>query len=172
MLHRGSPENPRDEVLPAAPKILQGALGVEGDASGHLRRARFGEWVVDSANPLTARVMANRIWQYHFGRGIVRTSSDFGFQGAKPTHPKLLDWLATEFVNQGWSMKAMHRLILMSKTYQMSSQFSAKGYEKDPGNDLLWRFNLRRLTAEEIRDSILAVSGELNLEKIEKGLKK
>jgi len=148
-------------LSPPPPEI---EMPAHGESTG--RRLAFAEWLTGGENPLTARVMANRIWQYHFGRGIVRTSSDFGFQGAKPTHPKLLDWLATEFVNQGWSMKAMHRLILMSKAYQMSSQFSAKGYEKDPGNDLLWRFNLRRLTAEEIRDSILAVSGELNLEKM------
>jgi mono/diheme cytochrome c family protein len=149
-------------VLSPPPAVVQ--LPAHGESTG--RRLAFAKWLTGGENPLTARVMANRIWQYHFGRGIVRTSSDFGFQGSKPTHPQLLDWLAAEFVNQGWSMKAMHRLILMSKTYQMSSQFSAEGFEKDPGNDLLWRFNLRRLTAEEIRDSILAVSGELNLEKM------
>ncbi|MFT7634030.1 MAG: hypothetical protein ACI87E_005089, partial [Mariniblastus sp.] len=130
------------------------------------RRLAFANWVVDPQNPMTSRVMANRIWQYHFGRGIVRTTSDFGFQGAQPTHPELLDWLAAEFIKQKWSMKNMHRLIMNSSSYQMSSEFRPEGYERDPANDLLWRFNLRRLTAEEIRDSILAVAGELNREKM------
>ncbi|MFK7766873.1 MAG: PSD1 and planctomycete cytochrome C domain-containing protein [Mariniblastus sp.] len=130
------------------------------------RRLALAKWMVDPANPLTARVMANRIWQFHFGRGIVRTSSDFGFQGSKPTHPKLLDWLATEFVNKNWSIKEMHRLIMSSRSYQMASELNPEGYEKDPANDLLWRFDLRRLTAEEIRDSVLAVNGRLNSKKM------
>ena len=122
----------------------------------------FTERLFDPANPLPARVMANRIWQYHFGRGIVRTSSDFGFQGSPPTHPELLDWLATEFVRQGWRLKPLHRTIMLSATYQMSSQFDPAAFAVDPANDLLWRFDMRRLSAEELRDSILAVSGSLN----------
>jgi hypothetical protein len=107
--------------------------------------------------------MANRLWQYHFGRGIVRTPSNFGFQGAPPTHPELLDWLASELVRQGWRLKPIHKLILMSATYRMASHPNPKALAKDPENDLMWRFDMRRLEAEEIRDSILAVNGSLNL---------
>lgn len=130
------------------------------------RRLAFSKWVTDPENPMTARVMVNRIWQYHFGRGIVRTSSDFGFQGSPPTHPELLDWLAAEFVNKKWSIKEMHRLMMTSAAYQMASTHNPAGFEKDPANDLFWKFNLRRLTAEEIRDSVLAVNGQLNKEKM------
>jgi hypothetical protein len=127
-------------------------------------RLAFARWLVDPQHPLTARVMANRLWQFHFGRGIVRSASDFGFQGSPPTHPELLDWLASEFVARGWRLKSMHRLIMTSAAYQMSSRFDEAAYAADPANDLLWRFDPRRLTAEEIRDSILAVSGSLNLD--------
>ena len=130
------------------------------------RRLAFAKWVTNPENPMTARVMVNRIWQYHFGRGIVRTASDFGFQGSLPTHPELLDWLAARFVEEKWSIKQMHRLMMHSATYQMASDHNPAGFEKDPANDLFWKFNLRRLTAEEIRDSILAVSGQLNKEKM------
>jgi len=108
-------------------------------------------------------VFVNRVWQNHFGRGIVPTTNDFGLFGEKPTHPELLDWLATEFMNNGWKLKAFHKLIMTSNTYRMSSKADPKGMELDPSNTLLWRFNMRRLTAEEVRDSILAVSGKLNL---------
>ncbi|MFQ5733573.1 MAG: DUF1553 domain-containing protein, partial [Planctomycetaceae bacterium] len=140
-------------------------------------------------NPLTARVMVNRIWQYHFGRGIVRSPNNFGFGGIKPTHPQLLDWLASEFVAGGWKMKRLHKTIMLSSAYRMSSagpggpagprklsglrrsgradtDVRKRSYAKDPGNDLFWRFNMRRLTAEEIRDSILAVNGALNRKKM------
>ena len=117
-------------------------------------------------NPLTARVLVNRLWQYHFGRGIVRSSSNFGYQGTPPTHPELLDWLASEFVARGWKLKAMHRLMVMSNTYRMSVTAEPAALAKDPENDLFWRFDLRRLTAEEVRDSILAVSGNLNPQKM------
>ena len=130
------------------------------------RRLALAKWIASPENPMTARVMANRIWQYHFGRGIVRTSSDFGFQGSPPTHPELLDWLAAEFVEKKWSIKEMHRLMMRSSTYQMASSHNETAYEKDPSNDLFWKFNLRRLTAEEVRDSILAISGQLNKEKM------
>jgi hypothetical protein len=126
------------------------------------RRAALAAWIADPKNPLTARVMVNRIWQQHFGRGIVRTPSDFGYQGARPTHPELLDWLAAEFVEGGWSLKHIHRLILTSNAYRMSSLADAKTLTADPTNDLFWRFDMRRLTGEEIRDSILAVTGSLN----------
>ena len=108
--------------------------------------------------------MVNRVWQYHFGRGIVRSPSNFGTQGDKPTHPELLDWLAAEFVADGWRLKPLHRLIVRSSAYKMSSAGNARALAADPQNDLFWRFDMRRLTAEEIRDSILAVSGSLNLQ--------
>lgn len=129
------------------------------------RRAVLADWVADPANPLTARVMANRVWQYHFGRGIVRSASNFGYQGTPPTHPELLDWLAGEFVRGGWSLKHLHRVILTSEAFRRSSRFDPAAAARDPENDLFWRFDPRRLSAEEVRDSILAVSGNLNLEK-------
>jgi hypothetical protein len=128
------------------------------------RRTALAKWLVDPRNPLPARVMVNRIWQHHFGRGIVATPSDFGNMGERPTHPQLLDWLADEFVRSGWSIKHMHRLIMNSSAYQQSSDFRADAGKADPFNRLLWRFPPDRLEAEVIRDSALAVSGILNLE--------
>jgi len=129
------------------------------------RRRALAEWMVSPDNPLTARVMVNRIWYWHFGRGIVSTPGNFGKMGVQPSHPELLDWLATEFIGQGWSIKKLHRLILNSETYKMASRFyrTANG-EKDPGNTYQWRTPLRRLEAEAIRDVILSASGQLNLE--------
>jgi hypothetical protein len=127
----------------------------------------LANWIADARNPLTARVLTNRLWQYHFGRGIVHSSSNFGYQGTPPTHPELLDWLATEFPARGWKLKAMHKLMLMSNTYRMSSRLNASARAKDPENDLFWRFDPRRLTGEEIRDSILTVCGNLHAEKME-----
>lgn len=133
----------------------------DGHTSG--RRRALAEWLTSPHNPLTARVMVNRIWQHHFGRGIVATLDNFGKMGEKPTNPELLDWLATEFINRGWSFKQMHRLLMTSKAYQMSSQFNDEAnVAKDPENHLLWRFRMQRLDAEIVRDSILAVSGALN----------
>ncbi len=131
-------------------------------------RSELAKWIVDPENPLTARVMVNRIWQYHFGRGIVATSNDFGRMGSRPTHRELLDYLANEFVSGGFSIKHIHRLILNSNTYQQSSQapsdpvLKALVMKKDPENKLLWRFNRQRLDAEQIRDAVLAVAGTLN----------
>jgi hypothetical protein len=144
--------NAPDPVIPTQPKGAK--------TSG--RRLALANWIASTDNPLAARVMVNRLWQHHFGRGIVRSPNDFGFQGSRPTHPELLDWLASEFVAHGWRMKPLHKLILTSNAYKMSSKASAKALAADPANDLLWRFDMRRLTAEEIRDSILAVSGNLN----------
>ena len=126
------------------------------------RRRVLAEWIASPDNPLTARVMVNRIWQQHFGRGIVPSPSDFGEFGERPSHPALLDWLASEFIARGWSIKAIHRLIMASGAYRMSSRGEREALRIDPGNDLLWRFNMRRLTAEELRDSLLSVSGQLN----------
>ncbi len=124
----------------------------------------LANWLTSPTNPLTARVMVNRIWQYHFGRGIVRSASNFGVQGDKPTHPELIDWLATHFIADGWHMKELHRLIMTSSAYRMSDAANAKALAADPQNDLFWRFDMRRLTAEEVRDSILALDGSLNLD--------
>jgi cytochrome c553 len=132
-----------------------------GGSSG--RRRALADWVASADNPLTARVMVNRIWQHHFGEGIVRTPSDFGKNGDKPTHPELLDWLAAEFVAKGWSMKAMHKAMLMSNAYRQSTAHPdwRANSETDPDNRLLWRANWLRLESEVLRDTLLAVSGQL-----------
>ncbi len=170
VLQRGSPHSPGEEVSPGFPSVLSAADPVlppmPADATTSGRRSVLAKWIASPDNPLTARVMVNRIWQYHFGRGLVRSSSDFGFQGTPPTHPDLLDWLAGQFIRSGWSVKALHRLILSSATWQMASAPRAECLEKDPVNDLFWRFDMRRLTAEEIRDSILWASGSLNQTKM------
>ena len=168
VFHRGSPENPRDVVLPGAPKILKGELGVKGEASGLARRSLFADWVIDPSNPLTARVMANRIWQHVFGAGLVVTGGDFGRAGAAPSHPELLDWLAAEFSRPGrpegtaWSMKEFIRLLVTSEAFRRSSQPTREAMQKDATSSLLWRFPPRRVEAEVIRDGILLASGKLN----------
>ena len=126
------------------------------------RRLALAKWMSRPDNPRTSRVMVNRMWQHHFGHGICRTPNDFGYLGERPSHPVLLDWLATEFVRLGWSMKKMHKGLMMSQAYQMSSRGQAQGLAKDPDNRHFWRFNMRRLTAEELRDAILSVTGALN----------
>lgn len=125
-------------------------------------RLQLAEWLTHPEHPLTARVIVNRIWQAHFGEGLVRTPDNFGLRGEAPTHPELLDWLAREFVRSGWSLKQLHRLILNSSTYQMSTAYSGKAAGIDPENRLLWRMNRRRLEAEWLRDGLLAVSGQLD----------
>lgn len=125
-------------------------------------RLDFAEAITDPKNPLTARVMANRMWLYHFGQGIVRTPSNFGQLGDRPSNPELLDYLAWKFVQGNWSMKAMHREILLSATYALSAVNSEQNFEKDPDNRLHWRSNRRRMDAETLRDSILAVTGTLD----------
>ena len=125
-------------------------------------RRQLAEWLTQPEHPLTARVMVNRIWQAHFGEGLVRTPDNFGLRGEAPSHPELLDWLAREFVRGGWSVKQLHRLILLSSTYQMSVAFNARAANVDPENRLLWRMNRRRLEAESLRDALLAVSGQLD----------
>ena len=157
---KGEPKNLGDEIPRGFLTILGGqTLPAEEKGSG---RRELAEWITDPSNPLTARVMVNRIWQHHFGRGPVRTPNDFGARGERPTHPELLDYLAARFIASGWSIKAMHREIMLSRAYQMSSQDNAENSAKDVNNDLFWRFNRRRLSAEELRDSVLAIAGTLD----------
>src|SRR5439155_5219459 len=181
ILYRGDYQQPGDEVEPGFPAILRSSRREEAqvttsqkpDANSQpeasvrrsaatSRRTALAAWLASPANPLTARVLVNRIWQHHFGRGLVATPGDFGTRGARPTHPELLDWLAGEFVAQGWSIKAMHRLILRSAAYHQSSEASPEALERDPENKLFSRQNRVRLEGEAIRDSLLAVSGRLN----------
>lgn len=162
-LYRGEPTAPREQVAPAPLHSLSD-LQLPVDAPEKERRLAIAKWIVDRGNPLTARVMVNRIWQSHFGTGLVDTPSDFGGNGTLPTHPELLDWLASEFMEQGWSVKQMHRLILNSQTWQQQSRPVEEAMAVDASTRLLWRFPPRRLPAEGIRDSILAVTGKLNLQ--------
>jgi hypothetical protein len=127
-------------------------------------RLSLANWIASRENPLTARVMVNRVWQFHFGEGLVRTPSDFGKNGEQPTHPELLDYLAKRFVDDGWSIKKLHRLIMTSNTYRMSKRSNPQYVAEDPENRSFWRFPYRRLEVEAIRDSMLSVSGQLNRE--------
>jgi hypothetical protein len=175
VLIRGSAATPGKEV---PPRFLQVLCPSAEAAVPHIavapktakssgRRRVLAEWVASPHNPLTARVIVNRLWHYHFGRGIVATPSDFGRSGLAPTHPELLDWLAAELVEGGWRLKRIHKLIMMSGAYRQSSRGAGQTDRAalvDPGNTLLWRQNLRRLEAEAIRDAILAASGRLNLQ--------
>ena len=165
VLDRGNPEAPGKAVEPGT--IAWAGLPVGcGDANtpeGE-RRAALANWIVDPANPLTRRVMVNRLWHWHFGQGIVDTPSDFGLGGGRPSHPELLDWLAAKLLEEKWSLKAIHRLIVTSATYRQSSLPRADAEKIDADNRLLWRMNSRRLEAEAVRDAVLAVSGKLNLE--------
>jgi cytochrome c553 len=184
VLRRGDPEQKMDPTTPAIPVVFKKANGntaesasndvtlpgnnTSGDTSTltaeQQRRLNLANWIASPNNPLTARVMVNRIWLNHFGRGLVDTPSDFGVNGAKPSHPELLDWLAAEFIRSGWSIKHMHRLIMNSATYQQSSLIDSKAADIDRDNTLLWRFTSRRMESESIRDCLLSVSGELNLQ--------
>ena len=164
VLERGNWDTKGEAVSIRALGVLlpEGAPGLPPDTSAP--RTKLADWITGPDHPLTARVMVNRIWHYHFGQGIVRTANDFGFNGDRPSHPELLDFLANEFVDSGWSVKHMHRLIVLSQSYRQSSRSAheALGMAKDPENRLLWRFDRRRLQAEEIRDAMLLVSGKLN----------
>ncbi len=170
LLYRGEATQKREEVKPNSLSAVPVAFGIDskGESSGKLsedqqRRLGLAKWIANPGNPLTARVMVNRIWQFHFGEGLVATPSDFGKNGARPSHPELLDWLASEFINHGWSIKHIHRLIVNSATYRQASATRKEGTELDATTKLLWRFPPRRSDAEVIRDSILAVSGKLDL---------
>jgi hypothetical protein len=181
VLARGDYNNPREEVPAAFPVVLRSSRREEAQirsaignprstmdqslltlAATSRRRATLADWLASPANPLTARVMVNRLWQHHFGRGLVPTPGDFGTRGQPPTHPELLDWLAGEFVASGWSVKAMHKLILLSAAYQQSSEPTGKALHLDPDNRFFSRQNRIRLESEAVRDSLLAISGRLN----------
>ena len=165
ILLRGSPHAPGDVVQPSFPSIFGDTEPkIEPNPRSSGRRTALADWIASDDNLLTARVMANRIWQHHFGRGIVKSPNNFGLLGDPPTHPKLLDWLAAELIRHDWRLKAVHKEILLSSTYRMSSKASPEGLAKDPGNDLFWRFNMRRLTSEEIRDSVYVATGKFNPE--------
>lgn len=164
LLMRGNPHAKGDVVEPSfltildppQPNINATDIGTSG------RRLALANWIAGKSNPLTARVIANRLWHYHFGRGLVRSTNNLGLQGDAPTHPELIDWLASELIDGDWKLKRMHRMIMLSHTYRMSSKPSSDGLANDPANNLFWRFDQRRLEAEEVRDSILAVNGSLN----------
>ncbi len=163
MLSRGNPEQPKEPVVPAVlSSFASGSL--PDDTPEQERRIALADWIASDQNPLTARVMVNRIWQSHFGTGIVETPNDFGRNGSRPSHPELLDWLAQEFIRSGWSVKHLHRLIVLSATYRQSAQHNADAAARDAGDRLLWRYPSRRLDAETIRDAMLAVNGQLNPE--------
>ncbi len=162
LLSRGDPEQPKEEIAPATLSAF-GTQPLESSTPEQQRRQALADWIASPENPLTARVMVNRIWQGHFGTGLVDTPSDFGRMGSKPSHPELLDWLAAEFMRGGWSIKHLHRLIVLSATYRQAGSIQLAAQAKDADARLLWRYPTRRLDAESIRDSILAVSDRLNL---------
>ena len=161
LLSRGDPMQRQEQVAPAIPAVL-GRLEIPDEAAETERRLTLANHLTHPDHPLTARVIVNRVWQHHFGAGIVDTSSDFGYMGTPPSHPELLDWLAWKFVDDGWSLKKLHRLILSSKAYRQSSFPRQEALEIDADSRLLWRYPPRRLEAEALRDSILGASGKLN----------
>jgi hypothetical protein len=167
IFHRGEPDQPKEQVKPADLSVLAGwrqtelpeksaTLGTTG------RRLALADSLTDGKHPLLARVIVNRVWMNHFGKGLVTSVGDFGALGTKPSHPELLDWLAAEFMESGWSLKKLHKLVLTSRTWQQSSRRDAARDRIDPDNHLLSRQNVRRLEAETLRDSLLAVAGKLN----------
>ena len=162
----GDPMRRGPEVRPAALAVLDGRLNpfeLPADAPEAERRRALAEWIASNENPLTARVLANRVWQFHFGTGIVDTPSDFGYLGGRPTHPALLDWLARRLQSHGWRLKPLHREILLSQTWRQSGEYREAAARQDGAARLLWRFPPRRLQAEEIRDTMLRVAGRLDL---------
>ncbi len=165
LLRRGVWENKGEPVSPRPPGVLVPDDLAELPADVADPRTRLARWLTDPKHPLTARVFVNRVWQRHFGAGLVKTANDFGTRGGRPSHPELLDWLASTFVEGGWRIKPIHRLIVLSNTYRQSgrSPLAEEAGRVDPENLLLWHFSRRRLSAEEIRDAMLAASGRLNL---------
>ena len=162
-LHRGDPLQKLEEIAPGAIAAVGIPLQLATDAPEQDRRLALARWIGDEHNPLTARVMVNRVWHYHFGQGLVSTPSNLGFHGGQPSHPALLDWLSTELVAQGWRTKTMHRLMMLSATYRQASRDNTKSTSIDAGGRLFWRYPQRRLEAEPIRDAILSASDKLDL---------
>lgn len=165
VLLRGDVGSPSDQVQPAGLRALSATPSdwqLDDSANDHRRRIKLAQWVTDRNNPLLARVIVNRLWQYHFGQGLVATPSDFGFNGGQPTHPELLDWLAGELVRGGYRLKAVHRLLVNSQTYQQSSQPNVGALKIDADNRYLWRKSPQRLEAETLRDAILMVTDRLD----------
>uniref|UniRef100_UPI00262D2356 DUF1553 domain-containing protein n=1 Tax=uncultured Gimesia sp. TaxID=1678688 RepID=UPI00262D2356 len=166
LLSRGSEKAPVKKVEPTAPKLISGLSGVfqlaEPKNEG-ARRVALARWITSRDNPLTWRSIVNRVWQYHFGKALVDTPNDFGKMGALPSHPTLLDYLASRFRDEGQSLKTLHRMLVLSTAYQQSSHSHSEGNQIDGDNRLLWRMNRRKLEAEAIRDSVLQVSGKLDL---------
>jgi hypothetical protein len=161
----GDPTKKGVEVSPASLSVLESTTAgfeLAPDASEAERRLAFAHWIVRADNPLTARVLANRLWQFHFGTGLVDTPSDFGYLGGRPTHPELLDWLARRLHHYGWRLKPLHREIMLSQTYQQAGVQRETAAQLDKEARFLWRFPPRRLSAEEIRDTILSVTGKLD----------
>ncbi len=161
----GSPQRLGDPVYPASLSTLSESVSpytISADAPESERRLALAEWITDAANPLTPRVLANRVWHYHFGTGIVNTPNDFGYMGGRPTHPELLDFLARQLLNHGWRLKPLHKQVMMSRAYRQSSEWRPDGGVVDADSRLLWRFPPRRLSAEEIRDTVLAISDNLD----------
>jgi cytochrome c553 len=163
LLNRGDVTQPKQEVNPGAVTAIGVALNLTSDTPEQQRRIALAKWLADPANPLPARVLVNRLWQHHFGEGIVNTPNDFGRNGALPTHPELLSWLASEFIRSGWSIKHMQKLIVMSRTWQQSSAPREDGLAADAQTQLLWRYPPRRMEAEALRDAMLTVAGTLDL---------
>ncbi|MCX7700224.1 MAG: DUF1553 domain-containing protein [Gemmataceae bacterium] len=161
----GNPQRRGNAVVPSSPAVfdyLPSRYSLDSSADEGARRLALARWLTADDNPLTARVLANRVWHYHFGRGLVDTPSDFGKMGSRPTHPELLDWLAQQLRSNGWRLKALHRLIMTSRSYQQSSAWRADAARLDADSRYLWRFPPRRMTAEEIRDTMLSVAGKLD----------
>ncbi len=163
VLYRGEPLQKREGVSAGAIAAVGPPLALAVDAPDAERRVALAGWIASPSNPLSARVMVNRIWHYHFGQGLVKTPGDFGFNGGRPSHPELLDWLTSEFVAQGGRFKALHRMIMLSATYRQASRHNQLAAAKDAGGSLLWRYTPRRLEAESIRDAVLWVSGALDV---------
>jgi hypothetical protein len=164
---RGDPLAPREEIAPGSLTEIGTAWSLPAAATERERRERLADWIASPANPLTSRVIVNRLWQHHFGTGIVDTPSDVGVNGGRPSHPELLDWLASELIDppqagDRWRLKHLHRLMVTSRTYRQSSHARPEAVAVDAGSRLLWRYPPRRLEAEPIRDAILAVSGSLD----------